>query len=128
MNVEWRRKTEQSAASSSKDQWMGGAEEERKGDEGGRKGEARGEGSSRGHEELEASAKELVMVRLPSDQERKDRKRFIEALLNRTVCDLLDDARYFKLQVSIDTSNRNHQTTMFENGIVCIPGRNPREE
>ena len=65
MNVEWRRKTEQSAASSSKDQWMGGAEAERKGDEGGRKGEARGEGSSRGHEELEASAKELVMIRLP---------------------------------------------------------------
>ena len=28
----------------------------------------RGEGSSRDHEELEASAKELVMVRLPSDR------------------------------------------------------------
>ena len=67
MNVEWRCKTEQSAASSSTDQWKGG-----EGEEGDRRGEARGEGSSRGHEELEASAKELVMVRLPSDQERKD--------------------------------------------------------
>ena len=67
MNVECRRKTEQSAASSSKDQWRGG-----EGEEGDRRGEARGEGSSRGHEELEASAKELVMVRLPSDQKRKD--------------------------------------------------------
>ena len=66
MNVEWRCKTEQSAASSSTDQWKGG-----EGEEGDKRGEARGEGSSRGHEELEASAKELVMVRLPSDQERK---------------------------------------------------------
>ena len=32
-----------------------------------------------------------------SEQERKDRKRFIEALLNCTVCDLLDDPQYFKL-------------------------------
>ena len=29
MNVEWRRKTEQSAASSSKHQWMGGEVEEK---------------------------------------------------------------------------------------------------
>ena len=72
MNVEWRCKTEQSTASSSMDQWMGGEGEKKEGEEGGRRGEARGEDSSRGHEELEASAKELVMVRLPSDQKRKD--------------------------------------------------------
>ena len=64
MNVEWRRKTEQSAASSSKDQWRGGEGEKKEGEEGERRGEAREGGSSRGHEELEASANEPVIARL----------------------------------------------------------------
>ena len=66
MNVEWRCKTEQSAASSSTDQWKGGdvPKHSRNSENVGNREEARGEGSSRDHEEL-------VMVRLPSDQERK---------------------------------------------------------
>ena len=70
MNVEWRCKTEQSAASSSTDQWKGGdvPKHSRNSENEENRGNVRGEGSSRDHEELEASAKELVMVRLPSDR------------------------------------------------------------
>ena len=66
MNVEWRCKTEQSAASSSTDQWTGGdvPKHSRNSENEEKRGNVRGEGSSRDHEEL-------VMVRLPSDQERK---------------------------------------------------------
>ena len=64
-----RRKTEISTSMGSGDQWedrSGRGEDwrKRRGEEG-RRGDAQEEGSSRGHEELEASAKERVMTRLP---------------------------------------------------------------
>ena len=70
-----RRKTEISTSMGSGDQWedrSGRGEDwrKRKGEEG-RRGDAQEEGSPRGHEELEASAKEPVMTRLPSDQKRR---------------------------------------------------------
>ena len=61
-------KTEQSPSLSSTDHWQDKEEERR------RRGMVQGEGSSRGHEELEASAKEPVMTRLPSDQKHKEKE------------------------------------------------------
>ena len=57
-----RRKTEQSPSLSSTDHWQDKEEERR------RRGMVQGEGSSRGHEALEASAKEPVMSRLPQEK------------------------------------------------------------
>ena len=64
-----RRKTEISTSMGSGDQWedrSGRGEDwrKRRGEEG-RRGDAQEEGSSRGYEELEASAKEPVVTRLP---------------------------------------------------------------
>ena len=57
-----RRKTERSPSLSSTDHWQDENEERRT------RGEMQGEGSSRGHEALEASAKEPVMSRLPQEK------------------------------------------------------------
>ena len=57
-----RHKTEQSTSLSSTDHWQDKEEERR------RKEMVQGEGSSRGHEALEASAKERVMFRLPQEK------------------------------------------------------------
>jgi len=64
VNVKERRQIEQSTSLSSTDLWEDRENERR------RRGEAHGEGFSRGHEELEASVKEPVTIRLPFNQQR----------------------------------------------------------
>ena len=84
MNGKERRKTEQSTSLSSTDHWQDKEEEGR------RRGMVQGEGSSRGHEALEASAKEPVMSRLPQEkheaqQERKGEEEEGESGMRRVV-------------------------------------------
>ena len=84
MSGEERRKTEQSTSRSSTDHWQDKDEERRM------KGAVQGEGSLRGHEALEASAKEPVMSRLPQEkhaaqQERKGEEEEGESGMRRVV-------------------------------------------
>ena len=64
-----RRKTEQSPSLSSTDHWQDKEEEKR------RKEMVQGEGSSRGHEALEASAKEPLVSRLPQEKHESQQER-----------------------------------------------------
>ena len=64
-----RRKTEQSTSLSSTDHWQEKEEDRRM------RGAVQGEGSSRGHEALEASAKEPVMSRLPQEKHEAQQER-----------------------------------------------------